>query len=160
MLNSKDIGYLWAIVLFVVSIIVIFWDYLRGKRLMRRLKEEGLKSEKSSKLMPESLCLVHLSEAGVSSNNPNGRIDTVEWKDLNSVEIVTTDKGPILPDVFWVLNGSGTKCVIPQGATGEMELLDRLQKLPGFQNEALIKAMESIENARFLCWEKEHSPLS
>jgi len=41
-----------------------------------------------------------------------------------------------------------------------MELLDRLQKLPGFQNEALIKAMESIENARFLCLEKEHSPLS
>ena len=159
MLASKEIGYLWAIVLLVVSIIVIFWDYLRKKRWMRRLKEEGQEPGISSKLMPESLCVIHISDTSISSNNPNGRIDVVEWQDLNSVEIVTTDKGPFLPDVFWVLNGARAKCVIPQGATGETELLNRLQKLPGFRNDALIEAMQSIDNATFLCWQRDKDSL-
>jgi hypothetical protein len=154
MMNSKEIGYLWAIILFVISLVVIFWDYFRAKKLIRRFKGQGQESGTFSKLMPESSCVVQLSETGVSSTNPNGRIDTVEWHDLNSVEIVTTDKGPFFPDVFWLLNGSRTKCVIPQGATGETELLNRLQKLPGFRNEALIKAMQSTDNARFLCWQR------
>ena len=50
-----------------------------------------------STLMPESTCVVHISETGVSSSNPNGKIDTVEWQELDSVEIITTDKGPFLP---------------------------------------------------------------
>lgn len=73
---------------------------------------------------------------------------TVELEDLQRVEILTTDQGPFRPDVFWVLHGSETSCVGPQGATGERELLDRLQKLPGFRNEAVIKAMPSTENRR------------
>lgn len=148
------------LILFIVSIIVIFWDYFRGKKLIRRLKEEGPKLGESSKLIPESLCVVQISETSVSSSNPSGTIDTVEWQELNSVEIVTTDKGPFFPDVFLVLNGSRTKCVIPQGATGETELLHRLQKLPGFRNDALIKAMGCTDIARFLCWQKEQNSSS
>ena len=34
------------------------------------------------------------------------------------------------------------------------ELLSRLQQLPGFDNEAVIKAMGSTNNAKFLCWKR------
>jgi hypothetical protein len=164
MLNSKEIGYLWAIILFVASVVVILWEWLRGKlwgwRFMRRLKQKGPNSEDSSKLLPESLYIVRISDTDVSCTSPNGRIEKVDWDDLQSVEIITTDEGPFLPDVFWLLNGSNTSCVIPGGATGEMELLHRFQKLPGFQNEAVIKAGPSVGNARFLCWQKDNHSLS
>jgi hypothetical protein len=35
--------------------------------------------------------------------------------------------------------------------------LKRLQELPGFDNDAVIRAMSSAENARFLAWEKRPS---
>jgi hypothetical protein len=160
MLNSKEIGYLWAISLFVASVVVILWEWLRGKlwgwRFRRRLKQKGPNSEDSSKLIPESLYIVQISDTDVSCASPNGRIEKVDWDDLQSVEISTTDEGPFLPDVFWLLSGSNTSCVIPGAATGEMELLHRLQKLPGFRNNAGINAMASVKNARFLCWQRDN----
>jgi hypothetical protein len=38
------------------------------------------------------------------------------------------------------------------GATGEKAMLERLQRLPGFDNDALIQAMMSVEDAEFICW--------
>jgi hypothetical protein len=60
-----------------------------------------------------------------------------------------------VPDVFWVLHGATEGCAIPQGATGEKELLDRLFALPGFNNGAVIEAMTCCADRRFLCWEKK-----
>jgi hypothetical protein len=42
--------------------------------------------------------------------------------------------------------------IIPQGATGDAELLARLQRLDGFDNLAVIEAMASTDNWRFVCW--------
>ena len=60
----------------------------------------------------------------------------------------------MVADVFWVLHGLNRGCAIPQGATGEKELLERLQKLPNFDNGAVIEAMGCTSDRRFLCWEK------
>lgn len=106
------------------------------------------------RLPPESQCVVRISESDVSCTRPNGTTERVAWDDLRQVEIVTTDDGPFRPDVFWLLHGSKTGCVVPQGATGEPELLERLQQLPGFRNNAVIEAMTSDDNQRFLCWQK------
>jgi hypothetical protein len=106
------------------------------------------------RLQPESQYVVRISEFDVSCARPDGNTESVAWDDLRQVEVVTTDQGPFRPDVFWVLHGSSTGCVVPQGATGEPELLVRLQQLPGFRNRAVIDAMCSADNRRFLCWEK------
>ncbi len=106
------------------------------------------------RLQPESHYLVQISESDVSCARPDGNMESVAWDDLQQVEIVTTDDGPFRPDVFWVLHGSTTGCVVPQGATGEPELLERLQQLPGFRNGAVMEAMCSADNRRFLCLEK------
>ncbi len=160
--SVKETGILLGIFLLLITIIIIFWDWVWGKwwiwRFMQRLKQKGPDSKQSSGLIPKSLYIVQISETDVSCTNPNGKIEKVDWDDLISVEIITTDDGPFLPDVFWFLNGSKTGCVIPGGATGEMDLLHRLQELPGFRNEAVIKAGPSAGNARFLCWQKETNP--
>jgi len=82
------------------------------------------------------------------------QVESVRWEDLESVELLTTDEGPFSPDVFWVLQGSTGGCVIPQGASGERLLLEKLQGLPGFDNAAVIRAMTLTTNSRLLCWRK------
>ncbi|MCA9235363.1 MAG: hypothetical protein KDA44_07815 [Planctomycetales bacterium] len=69
--------------------------------------------------------------------------------------VETNDSGPWQTDVFWLLIGQDVEsgCVVPQGAIGAIELLERLQALPDFNNDSFIAAMESTENKRFLCWE-------
>ena len=66
--------------------------------------------------------------------------------------IETTDEGPYAPDVFWYLAGKQTGCVVPLGATGEGEMISRLQALSGFDNEAFSEAMTSTSNRRFFVW--------
>ena len=98
--------------------------------------------------------VVEVTGAGVTCCRPGGPTESVEWDDLQKVFIRTTDEGPFAPDVFWILAGRKGGCVVPQGATGEDVLLERLQALPGFDNEALIKAMASTSNQDFVCWQR------
>ncbi len=86
--------------------------------------------------------------------HPDGHEGALRWDDLGVVAIETNDSGPLGCDVWWVLVSfrGDSGCVIPQGATGEDQLLSRLQELPGFDNEALVSAMSSVENERCVCW--------
>jgi hypothetical protein len=105
---------------------------------------------------PEASCIVHVSDTEVRCEHPDGRVERVAWNDLQAVIIHTTAAGPALPDVFWILAGTSRSsgCVIPQGATGDSALLERLQKLPGFDNEAFIRSMSSTDEQKFLCWQR------
>src|SRR5581483_6670864 len=69
-------------------------------------------------------------------HRPDGAKEEVSWSELAAVEILTTDAGPFLCDVFFVLHGNERGCVVPQEAEGCNELLERLQQLPGFDNQA------------------------
>jgi hypothetical protein len=71
------------------------------------------------------------------------------------VVVLTTSDGPFAEDVFFMLAGqNGTGCIVPQGAPESTQLLERLQRLPGFDNGALIRAMSSTEDATFRCWRR------
>jgi hypothetical protein len=85
---------------------------------------------------------------------PDGRIETVRWNDLQEVGILTTDEGPMVEDVYWMLVGANGGCAISGGAQGMGELLARLQQLPGFDNASVIEAMGSTTNNKFLCWKR------
>lgn len=101
---------------------------------------------------------VAVDDESVSCTTPGGETSTVAFAELERVVIRTTDEGPISPDVFWVLTGAGRTCVVPQGATGEQTLMDRLGKLPGFNFEAMIAAMICAENREFDCWKRPLKP--
>ena len=105
-------------------------------------------------LQPESQFIVRLSDSDVVCDRPDGGRERVAWDDLQSVKILSTSDGPLLPDTFWVLCGSASGCVIPWGATGDRELLERLQKLPHFNNMAVINCARTTDDAMTLCWER------
>jgi hypothetical protein len=108
-------------------------------------------------LEPESRFIVRLTDTEVACERPDGKTERVAWSDLQRVEVLTTSDGPMFPDVFWLLHGRDGGCAIPQGATGDKELLERLQTLPGFDNGKVIEAMGSTSDRRFLCWQRAAS---
>ena len=86
---------------------------------------------------------------------PDGETQQIQWDDLDEVGIVTTDEGPFVEDVFFMLMSKDNQvCAIPQGAEGNEDLLSRLQLLPDFDNETLIQAMGSTSNQNFRLWKK------
>jgi hypothetical protein len=52
-----------------------------------------------------------------------------------------------------LIGADGDGVAVP-GASVTDELLDRLQALPGFDNEQMIRAMSSTDDAQFLCWQR------
>jgi hypothetical protein len=79
--------------------------------------------------------------------------------DLAAVVIETNDSGPWGDDVVWHLLGraDGSALSVPQSAENFSPLLERLQSLPGFDNEAVIEAMGSTALNAFLCWEADEA---
>jgi hypothetical protein len=79
---------------------------------------------------------------------------SVKWQDLYEVGIVTTDPGPVAEDLYWVLVGQASSCIVPGTSVGCDRLLARLQKLPDFDNLQVIRAMSSTSQGRFVCWRR------
>lgn len=149
-----------AILWFLVLTLLIYLVFYYGIRLLsswlaNRTVAKALSPDTPrAHLDPESRFIIQLSETGVSCNRPDGTVESVRWDDLQKVEVLTNSDGPLLPDVFWLLHGTEKGCCIPQGAAGDVELLARLQKLPGFNNQAFIESMGSTQEALFVCWQK------
>ena len=81
-------------------------------------------------------------------------IESVRWSHLVNVSIATTDEGPFSEDFFWLLRASdGSGCAVGSELAVTAGLLERPQKLPRFNNGALIAASGSTSNALFVCWE-------
>jgi hypothetical protein len=98
---------------------------------------------------------VELSATGVTCELLDMTTKFLGWDDLQRVSIKTTDGGPFEEDVWWLLEATHAQVLLPQGANGEKELFLHLQTLPGFDNDAVINAMLSVENRQFLCWQRE-----
>ncbi len=97
---------------------------------------------------------VTFDDIAITRTLPDGKTETVRWDDLQEVGIITTDEGPFDEDIYWMLTGSKGGCAVSGGAQGMKELLERLQKLPSFDNEVVIKAMGSTKNDKFQCWKR------
>ena len=98
---------------------------------------------------------IQVDDQGVRRDLANGRVESVTGEELVEVSILTTSDGPFVQDVFFVLEGrNDTDCLVPQAAPESSVLLERLQRLPGFDNEALIRAMSSTDEQRFVCWRR------
>ena len=105
-------------------------------------------------LFPERRIRIDTTDEAISYELPDGRRFVIAWKELQHVEIETTDQGPFVEDVFWRLSTKTQMHTLPQGATGESELFKRLQALPGFNNEAVVEAMGATENRIWTLWQR------
>jgi hypothetical protein len=106
---------------------------------------------------PRGRNVVAFDEDRIIRPSPDGRTEIATWIELQEVEIMTTDEGPFAEDVYWMLKATSGRCAVPGKADGMNELLSRLQQLPGFQNEAVIEAMGSTNNATFVCRSRENA---
>ncbi|MCE9611997.1 MAG: hypothetical protein K8R23_17505 [Chthoniobacter sp.] len=135
---------------------LIHW---RASRYANRVIDEVLHPERppakpKDNRHPMAEFRVTLSADGVTCERPDGRVERVTWDDLRCVEMLNTPDGPYSPDAFWILHGVAAGCVIPWGATGDRELLERLQKLPHFDSKAIIDGATTTEYKRTVLWKK------
>jgi hypothetical protein len=95
---------------------------------------------------------VEFSDEGIRSVEGDGDAKEVSWTDLTEIRIVTNGNGPFVEDVFFVFIASEKRClIVPQPAVDDAAL-HRLQRLPGFDNHALIEAMYSTTDTEFVVW--------
>lgn len=106
-------------------------------------------------LMLEEEVVVTFDDAGIAATYPDGKRQALAWSDVQCIAVETNDSGPWGADVWWLLEGESTRCSYPGGATGdEAALAEFSQRFPDFDYAAVIEAMGSTSNARFVCWQR------
>lgn len=103
---------------------------------------------------PEESIVITVDGDAFRIEYPGGRVEEGNLAGVTGVAIETNDTGPFGSDVIWHLNVDGRLVSYPQGATGEGALLSALQRLPGFDNEAVIQAMLCTDNAVFVALDR------
>lgn len=133
-----------------------WWTIWRVGQLHKRLLQSLIDSQQHpSRLDLERKHIVRVSDDSISCERPDGTIEQVAWADLQRVDFRTTSDGPLLPCQFLVLTGSASSFVIPCGATGADAMTDRLQKLPHFDNNAVIEAASKTGESVQTCWRRK-----
>lgn len=98
--------------------------------------------------------IVTYDDDAITCRRWDGVVESVRWSDLRAVILRTTSEGPLVDDVYWILAGNSSGCVVPSEAEGAQALLKRLQQLPSFNNNAAIEAMSCTDDREFLCWQR------
>ncbi|MBU2876447.1 hypothetical protein [Aliiglaciecola lipolytica] len=111
-------------------------------------ENQGVKS-------PYAAIKVCFDEKNVWVHWPEKEPQSIAWNELIGVAVETTDEGPFVEDVWWHLATKDGVITYPSEATGAGEFLRRLQDIPTFNNERLIKSMSSTENQTFILWDHE-----
>lgn len=126
------------------------------KRVMRGIHESAERFRATGELPPAPRppsSRVTVSDDAVEVKARGQRRQRIEWAHLSEVAVRTTPGGPWREDVFFLLSDDrGGGVVVPQ--TESSELLERLQRLPGFDNRELVRAMGSTEDELFVCWRR------
>ncbi len=79
---------------------------------------------------------------------------SIAWSDLDAVLIETTNKDRGKDDLFWILECGGVRHRVPSETPGATRLMQAFQRLPGFDNEAIIDASTMLEQGLFECWRR------
>ena len=103
---------------------------------------------------PEALFQVEINEEYVKVTHPIRPVEDIKWDEIEEINIMTTDQGPFVPDVWLILLGNGKSCSIPQGSKGWEELYSKVSKFSDFNFENAIKSAVSTENKMFNLWKK------
>ena len=99
--------------------------------------------------------IVTATDHGISCRSARGVTESVSWASLRGVVLEAVDGVPV-GDVYWLLIGDdGTGCMVAIEAEGADELLESLQqRLPGFDNEAVVSAVTMLEG-RVMVWQRD-----
>lgn len=137
-------GWAAAIILVIMAVGYTFLPWLRVMRGKREGAENGTLS---------------IDDWGVTRVAGAVR-ESVAWDDLVWVRIYTTSAGPAVEDVYFALGGAdGKGCLVPQELAVKADLLGVLQeRLPGLDNQQVIRAMGSTDDAYYTIWTRPGEP--
>lgn len=107
-----------------------------------------------TKRMLASVDHLTIDDVGITRTAPKLR-EHVAWEDITRVRILTSDSGPYVEDVFFVIDGKdGNGCVVAHDLAVRSKLLEALQaRFPTLDNGGVIRAMGSTTNQVFTIWE-------
>lgn len=101
---------------------------------------------------------VSVDDIGVRRQLADGSEESVTWAELSAVVIRVIPEGPWKEDVFLMLAGAnGTGTAVPSGDPAADALIERLQSLPGFDNEKFVEAMTTDADEAYVVWKAQAS---
>jgi hypothetical protein len=90
----------------------------------------------------------------VTVERPLGRKLSLSLHDVDEIGVETTDRGPFMEDVFWVLKQGTTSLRIPEPSHVFKILMNRFRSLPGFDWRPFTEAMACTDCRYFCCWKR------
>ena len=95
-----------------------------------------------------------IDEEGVQRMYANMELDGIQWEEMVKVQVSPeADRRVVREDdfYFYLVDGRDEICLVPNGYA--LELLPRLQRLPGFDNEALVAVATGDIQEATTVWE-------
>jgi hypothetical protein len=87
---------------------------------------------------------------------PFSKSASVKIDDLDEIGVETTDQGPFVEDVFWILK-KGKMCIrIGEPHPVFKMLMDAFGSLEGFDWRPFVEAQSCTDNRYFMCWRRLH----
>jgi hypothetical protein len=74
--------------------------------------------------------------------------------EFDEIGVETTDDGPFVEDVFWILKVGNMRLRIGDPHPVFRELMERFGSLKGFDWQPFIEAQSCTEHRYFLCWRR------
>jgi hypothetical protein len=100
--------------------------------------------------------MLEVDDAGIR-RKVGEELSELRWDELARIQIITTDQGPFVDDVFWLFfSADGSSCIVPSQEL-EGRHLAHLERFQGLDYEAMIRAMGSTDNASFLVWSRDEA---
>lgn len=87
---------------------------------------------------------------------PFSRPISMRIDEFDEIGVETTDQGPFVEDVFWVLKRGQMRIRIGDPHPVFKMLMERFDSLEGFDWRPFIEAQSCSENRYFLCWRRSH----
>lgn len=83
---------------------------------------------------------------------------SVRVENIHEIGIETTDLGPFVEDVFWLINRETDALRVPQDSPVFKELMVHFESIKDFDWQPFTEAMSCTDCRYFLCWKKSAEP--
>lgn len=115
-----------------------------------------LRSARGHRAAAAATTALHVDDERVERRLADGRVESVRWREVREVEVITTDVGVHREDgALIVLAVDDTRgCLVPSRLAAEHGVIERLGRLPGFDTRRLAEALELPPPSRTTCWER------
>ena len=97
-----------------------------------------------------------VDERGAQRSLADGRREEVEWAELTRVELVRAHKGPHAASggVVMLAGDAERGCLVPLDRIGGSGLVGQLARLPGFDVDGFVRALQDESRDEVVCWER------